>query len=224
MTPIKSAPISKLFPTREHENALRARGFLTIAGVDEAGRGPLAGPVVAGAVVLPPDFSSPHFALLHDSKQLSPLLRAALFEELTAQAAWGVGVVDAAAIDEINIRQASWLAMQRAVEDLEQRSSTRIDYALIDGLGYGDGPWPYDALVKGDARCLSIAAASVIAKETRDNIMRNYDAQFPRYGFAIHKGYGTAKHLAALREHGVCDLHRRTFRPVREIIERCEKR
>ena len=213
-----------MFPTWEHESALRARGFFTIAGVDEAGRGPLAGPVVAGAVVLPHDFSSPHFAQLHDSKQLSISLRAALFEELTAQVAWGVGVVDAATIDQINIRQASWLAMQRAVEDLEHRSSARIDYALIDGLGYGAGPWPYDALVKGDARCLSIAAASVIAKETRDNIMRDYDVQFPQYDFAIHKGYGTAKHLAALREHGVCELHRRTFRPVREIIEMCEHR
>ena len=151
-------------------------------------------------------------------------MRAALFQELSAQVAWGIGVVDADTIDEINIRQASWLAMRRAVEDLERRSSTRIDYALIDGLGYGEGPWPYDALVKGDARCLSIAAASVIAKETRDNMMRNYDAQFPQYGFAIHKGYGTAKHLAALREHGVCELHRRTFRPVREIIELFEKR
>ena len=224
MTSTKLSSTPKLFPTREHENALRARGFSHVAGVDEAGRGPLAGPVVAGAVVLPPDFSSPHFAQLHDSKQLSAPLRAALFQELSAQVAWGIGVVDADTIDEINIRQASWLAMRRAVEDLERRSSTRIDYALIDGLGYGEGPWPYDALVKGDARCLSIAAASVIAKETRDNMMRNYDAQFPQYGFAIHKGYGTAKHLAALREHGVCELHRRTFRPVREIIELFEKR
>ena len=224
MTSAKTSSQPKLSPTWEHENALRARGFSFVAGVDEAGRGPLAGPVVAGAVVLPPDFSSPHFALLHDSKQLSNSLRAVLFQEIFSQVAWGVGVVDAQTIDEINIRQASWLAMRRAVEDLEHRSSTRIDYALIDGLGYGAGPWPYDAIVKGDARCLSIAAASVIAKETRDSMMRNFDAQFPNYGFAIHKGYGTSRHLAALREHGVCPLHRRTFRPVREVIALFEKR
>lgn len=206
-------------PSWEYETALQQRGFSRIAGVDEAGRGPWAGPVVAAAVVLPRDFSSPHFARLHDSKKLSPALRAILFEEITSQVAWGIGIVDAQTIDEINIRQASWRAMQRAVEDLERRSSTRIDYALIDGLPYGDGPFRYEAIVKGDARSWSIAAASVVAKETRDALMRDFDVQFPRYGFATHKGYGTSRHLAALREYGACEIHRKTFRPVREIVE-----
>ena len=202
----------------------------------------MAGPVVAAAVILPRDFFSPHFALLHDSKQLSPQLRAALFDELSRAVECGVGVVDAATIDNINIRQASWLAMRRAVANLPQKSngenaattqcettsSTRltsahstsdVDFVLLDGLGYGAGPWPYEALVKGDARCLSIAAASVIAKETRDSLMIEFDAQFPHYGFARHKGYGTREHLAALTEHGICELHRRTFRPVREVLQ-----
>jgi ribonuclease HII len=206
-----------LFPTLEREQQLGEKGFKRVAGVDEAGRGPLAGPVVAAAVILPPQFSSPHFAQLHDSKQLNAQLRHVLYEELMSAVEWGVGIVDAATIDTINIRQASWRAMQLAVADLEQRaqmqSSTQsgVDYVLIDGLPYGDGPWPYEAIVKGDSKSLSIAAASVVAKETRDRLMTELDAHFPRYGFARHKGYGTPAHLRALKEHGVCSLHRQTF-------------
>ena len=202
-----------------------ALGFTRIAGVDEAGRGPLAGPVVAAAVVLPPDFTSPNFDHLHDSKQLGLPVREQLFEELTAAVEFGVGAVDAATIDAINIRQASWHAMQLAVAALERRSSdtgtsSRLpDYVLIDGLPYGEGPWQYEAIIRGDARSLSIAAASVIAKVTRDRLMEDYDRQFPFYGFARHKGYPTSEHLRALATHGPCAIHRRSYAPVRRVCE-----
>ncbi|HEY0073327.1 MAG TPA: ribonuclease HII [Abditibacteriaceae bacterium] len=203
-------------PTFERERELVALGYTRIAGVDEAGRGPLAGPVVAGAAIVPFDFSSPHFSRLNDSKKLDEATREILYEELTPHIEWGVGIVDAATIDEINIRQASWLAMKNAVAALKNVP----DYVLIDGLPYDSGPWPYEALVKGDARSLSIAAASVIAKVTRDRLMLEYDKEFPDYGFARHKGYPAPKHLKALQEHGVCAIHRQTFGPVRTVIEK----
>ena len=218
MSRLQRPPLNlPLQPTFEHERAIVARGFARVAGVDEAGRGPLAGPVVAGAAIVPFDFASPHFARLNDSKKLDEAMRDALFAELTARIEFGIGIVDAAVIDEINIRQASWRAMQLAVADLMSRAAP-VDFVLVDGLPYGPGPWPYEALVKGDARSLSIAAASVIAKVTRDRIMLEFDAQFPVYGFARHKGYPSPQHRAALREHGLCAIHRRTFGPVRELI------
>ncbi|MBV9868403.1 MAG: ribonuclease HII [Abitibacteriaceae bacterium] len=215
-------------PTFQREQELTAIGYSRIAGVDEAGRGPLAGPVVAAAVILPFDFDSPHFQHLNDSKQLTPDVRAYLHADLTQSIAFGVGIVDAPTIDTINIRQASWRAMQLAVaqlqESLQQRRiagepSQHIDYVLIDGLPYGAGPWPYEAIVKGDARSLSIAAASVIAKVTRDRMMEEFDQEFPQYGFARHKGYPCPQHLAALKQHGPCLLHRRSYAPVREVCE-----
>ena len=214
-------------PDLARENELRAQGLANVVGVDEAGRGPLAGPVVAAAVVFHPDFSSPNFHLLNDSKQISPSLRETLFEEITRNARWGIGVVSARTIDEINIRQASWRAMQIAVEDLCERASTQsstrfaIEYVLIDGLPYDEAAWPYEAIVKGDTKSLSIAAASVIAKVWRDRLMTEFDAQFPSYGFASHKGYGVSQHLRALQTHGACAIHRRTFKPVREVLEKC---
>lgn len=202
-------------PNFERERELALLGYARIAGADEAGRGPLAGPVVAGAAIVPFDYSSPHFHLLNDSKQLDEATREVLYEELTAEIEWGVGIVDAATIDEINIRQASWLAMKNAVAALKNVP----DFVLIDGLPYDAGPWPYEALVKGDARSLSIAAASVIAKVTRDNLMREYDKEFPDYGFARHKGYPTSQHLKALAEHGICAIHRQTYGPVRAVLQ-----
>lgn len=220
------AKIVESRPDFARERELWAQGLKIVAGVDEAGRGPLAGPVVAAAVVFAPDFSSPHFSSLNDSKQMTQSLREILFDEITQNARWGIGVVDAQTIDEINIRQASWRAMQNAVEDLCERasaqSSTRfaMDYVLIDGLPYDEAAWPYQAIVKGDAKSLSIAAASVLAKVWRDRLMCEYDAQFPEYGFASHKGYGSPQHLRALNEHGACAIHRRTFKPVREVLEK----
>jgi ribonuclease HII len=222
-------------PTLQRERELMAQGFSRIAGVDEAGRGPLAGPVVAAAVVLPLDFTSPHFAYLHDSKQLTAELREHLFEELTPVVEFGIGVVDAATIDAINIRQASWCAMQLAVADLGRRfieaganhafplSAGPPDFVLIDGLPYGARPWQYEAIVKGDARSLSIAAASVIAKVTRDRMMIEYSEQFPAYNFARHKGYPSPEHLRALEAHGPCAIHRRSYGPVRAVEQRRER-
>ncbi|MBU3665952.1 MAG: ribonuclease HII [Chthoniobacterales bacterium] len=191
------------------ERLLQARGFATVAGVDEAGRGPLAGSVVAAAVVLPGDFALDG---LTDSKKLSPPKREKLFTAITAtvEVAWAVGEASAAEIDDLNILRATHLAMARAVDALPRKP----DHALVDGLPVRGLPVEHTALVGGDSLSLSIAAASIIAKVTRDRAMELLDAQFPQYGFARHKGYGVREHLEALREHGPCPAHRRSFAPV----------
>lgn len=194
-----------------HEDTLRARGLRFIAGVDEAGRGPLAGPVVAAAVLLPPGYTHP---VLDDSKKLTSRKRDALFAELTADSAivWSYAVVDVGEIDRINILRATHEGMRRAVAGL----NTQPEHVLIDGLPVRPFPVEQTALVGGDGLSFSIAAASVIAKVTRDRLMLELDTQFPYYGFAKHKGYGTAAHLAALKAHGPCPFHRRSFLPVRQ--------
>lgn len=197
----------------ELEQAVAARGFRRIGGVDEAGRGPLAGPVVAAACVFK---TTLFFPGINDSKQLTPLRRRALFEELTthAQLSYGVGIVNAEVIDEINILQATLQAMREAVFALPEKP----DYILVDGgVSLVVEKIPIEKVIKGDQRSQLIAAASIIAKETRDELMVAYNAQFPEYGFAEHKGYGTEKHLQALKKHGPCPLHRKTFAPVREL-------
>lgn len=208
-------------PTFDREDELNSEGIARVAGVDEAGRGPLAGPVVAGAALLPRAFAIKFFGKINDSKQLSARARERLSEEIKAHAAWGLGLCDAQEIDEINIRRASWLAMQRAVEDLIARFGA-MDYVLVDGLPVREmaWPWPYETIVKGDTHSLSIAAGSILAKVARDEWMREFDAQFPGYGFATHKGYPTRAHYAALRELGACPIHRKTFAPVRAEIVR----
>ena len=194
----------------EIERRLRAQGVTRIAGVDEAGRGPLAGPVVAAAVVLPAD---PDLPGLDDSKRLTPARREALFDRIRSQAeAWGVGVSDSAEIDRMNILRATLKAMRGAISAL----STPPGRVLVDGNQLPGSGLPEMAFVDGDARCLSIAAASVIAKVTRDRMMAEYDRRYPGYGFAAHKGYGCAQHLHALRELGPCPIHRRSFAPVAE--------
>ena len=207
-------------PTFSYEDALLARDYARICGVDEAGRGPLAGPVVAGAALLPRDFAGDFVGELNDSKQLKAAERARLATQIQQHAQWGIGICDAREIDEINIRCASWLAMRRAVEDLETRFGA-VDFVLADGLAVREiaWPWPYEAIIKGDARSFSIAAASILAKVARDEMMIEFDAQFPDYGFATHKGYPTRAHLAALSEMGACEIHRQTFAPVRAVIE-----
>lgn len=196
----------------DFENHARRRGYAAIAGVDEAGRGPLAGPVVAAAVILPSDFDLPG---LTDSKQLSERQREALFPAIRTQAqAVGIGLCDAGTIDRINILQGTLLAMQRAVA----RLGTPADYLLVDGISKIPLATPQRTLKQGDSRSLSIAAASVIAKVVRDRIMRVYAGRYPEYGFAEHKGYGTAAHLAAIARFGPSPLHRRTFRGVREHL------
>ena len=194
-----------------HEDSLRARGFLFVAGIDEAGRGPLAGPLVAAAVILPVGF---HHPSLNDSKQLTERARETIFAELTANGdvQWGFSVAESTEIDRFNILRATHQAMRRAVAKLKPVPH----HALIDGLPVRPFPVPHTALVGGDAISFSIAAASIIAKVTRDRMMMEMDARFPGYDFASHKGYGTAKHLAALEQHGPCPIHRRTFLPVRQ--------
>jgi ribonuclease HII len=192
-----------------HERKLRALGFALVAGIDEAGRGPLAGPVVAAAVVLPEKF---RHRVLTDSKQLTERQREQLYLELTTcvGVAWCVASVEHTEIDRINILRATHTAMRLATAQL----SPQPDHVLIDGLPVCNFPIAHTALVNGDALSFSIAAASVIAKVTRDRMMLDFDAQFPHYGFAQHKGYATELHLERLRTHGPCPIHRRSFHPV----------
>ncbi len=190
------------------EAAVRARGFRVIAGLDEAGRGPLAGPVVAAAVVLP---QKGKWTGVDDSKKLSAGQREEIFPLLFEKALGvGVGIVDAQEIDRLNILQASLKAMQLAVENL----SLPPDFLLIDGIHSLRLPLPQQTIPKGDQRCLSIAAASIVAKVTRDRLMTAYHDQYPQYNFARHKGYGTKEHLQAIRKYGCCPLHRQSFRTI----------
>jgi|SRR5262249_41336022 len=196
-----------------YEKKLRATGFVKIAGIDEAGRGALAGPVVAAAVVLPEKF---RHRRLNDSKQLGVELRDAIYLELVSNpdVRWGVGIVDSIEIDRINILRASHQAMRLAIRALMDPP----DHVLIDGLPVIPFPFPQIAIVDGDCISLSIAAASVIAKVTRDRMMRDFCSQFPQYCFGQHKGYGTELHLLKLHEFGPCPIHRRSFEPVAQPL------
>ena len=189
-----------------------------ICGVDEAGRGPLVGAVVAGAVVLDP--LNP-IAGLKDSKRLTPARREALYAEIVLKAkAWGVGEASPLEIDQINILQATMLAMQRAVDDLCTRLGCWPDKALIDGNRCPNLPIAAEAIVKGDSKEPAISAASIVAKVTRDRQMEALHARYPDYGFLQHMGYPTPVHLAALRQWGACPEHRRSFSPVRAVLDR----
>lgn len=196
-----------------YENQKAALGYNHIAGIDEAGRGPLAGPVVAAACVLP---KKSLFLNLNDSKQLSEKLREELFSQLTTDphVDFGVGIVSHERIDEINIYQATIEAMLKAVSALKRPP----DYLLVDGMPLKNISIPYEKIIKGDTLSQSIAAASVIAKVTRDKIMRDYHKEMPEYGFDKHKGYGTAFHMEAIAVHGPSRIHRRTFAPLNKEI------
>ncbi len=193
------------------ESAYHARG-LRVAGVDEAGRGPLAGPVAAAAVILPLGYACPG---LDDSKKLSASRREKIYHILTGDPAvqWALAFADCNEIDSLNILRATHLAMRRAVESL----TPPADHCLIDGLPIKGLHLPHDAIVKGDGISLSIAAASIIAKVSRDRVMREIDLEFPQFGFARHQGYGTKEHLEALRTHGPCRHHRYSFQPVAQL-------
>lgn len=199
-------------PSITHENELRALGYRSIAGLDEVGRGPLAGPVCAAAAILPPKF---RHKVLNDSKQLSEKQREKIYDELTTSTdvTWCCVLVEVEEIDRINILQASREAMRRALRGL----AVAADAALIDGLPVPDFPVHQRALVKGDSISFSIAAASVIAKVTRDRLMVQMEETYPQYGFARHKGYPTPMHLRALEQHGPCVIHRRSFAPVSQL-------
>jgi len=194
------------------EKRVREEGFSKIAGVDEAGRGPLAGPVVSAAVILPERVDLDR---LDDSKRLRPRRREQLFDAIYEQAvSVGIGLVDPPEIDRINILQASLLSMAMAVANLQPSP----DYLLVDGTFPIKSTLPQRAVKHGDRQCPSIAAASVVAKVTRDRLMGLYDEEFPGFGFGRHKGYGTDVHRAAIRTLGCCPIHRRTFRGVKEHV------
>ena len=191
--------------------------LIWVCGVDEAGRGPLVGAVVAGAVVLDPN--NP-IEGLKDSKKLTPTKREFLYEQIMEKAkAWGVGEASPAEIDEINILQATMLAMRRAIEDLTTRLGAWPDKAIIDGNRCPELPIAAEAIVKGDAKEPAISAASIVAKVTRDRQMIALHERHPEYGFAQHMGYPTEAHFAALKQYGACDQHRRSFSPVRKVLE-----
>ena len=198
----------------EFETKASHQGFNNIAGIDEAGRGPLAGPVVAAAVILLSKINIPE---LNDSKKLSPKKREELFPKIQEMSvAFSVAVIDQEVIDEINILQATRLAMKKAVETLKITPGL----LLIDGNQKIDSNLNQWAIVKGDSRSLSIAAASVLAKVTRDRIMDDYHKLYPQYGFDRHKGYGTKIHRNQIQEYGPCPVHRKTFKGVSEYINR----
>ena len=191
--------------------------LIWVCGVDEAGRGPLVGAVVAGAVVLDPN--NP-IEGLKDSKKLTAARREYLYEQIMEKAkAWGVGEASPAEIDAINILQATMLAMRRAIEDLTTRLGVWPDKALIDGNRCPELPIAAEAIVKGDAKEPAISAASIVAKVTRDRQMMYLHERHPEYGFAQHMGYPTEAHFAALKQYGACDQHRRSFSPVRKVLE-----
>ena len=194
------------------EKEATQKGYRDIAGIDEAGRGPLAGPVVSAAVVLTPAFS---LSDVTDSKKLTPKKRALLYDKIYTQAlSIGIGIVDAVEIDRINILQASLLSMAIAVDNLRPQP----DFLLIDGSFNISSDLPQKAIAKGDSLSVSIAAASIIAKVTRDRLMENYHVYYPQFGFPQHKGYPTKAHKEAIRKFGCCPIHRRSFKGVKEYL------
>lgn len=203
---MKEREEERLKVLKEYENKLHESGLKYIAGIDEAGRGPLAGPVVVGVAIMKPDS---FIEGINDSKKISESKREKLYEQITEEAlAWSVGIVTEKEIDELNILNATKKALEKALDCLE----IKPDRILVDALEHIDTKGvPYTSVIKGDAKIYSISAASIIAKVTRDRIMREYDEVYPEYGFAKHKGYGTAAHIGAIKEHGPCPLHRRSF-------------
>lgn len=210
---MKDEERARLEELSKFEKEYYSKGYKCICGIDEAGRGPLAGPVVAGAVILPEGCL---LEGVNDSKKISEKKREKLYDVITENAlAWAVGVVDNNVIDEINILNATRRAMKMAIEGLK----IKPDFILIDAEKKVDTDGiPYLPIIKGDALSISIAAASIVAKVTRDRIMREYDEIYPQYGFASHKGYGTAKHIQAIKEYGICSIHRKSF--VKNFIQK----
>lgn len=203
---MKEKEIERLNVLKEFENKLYSEGLKYIAGIDEAGRGPLAGPVVVGIAIMKPDS---FIEGVNDSKKISEKKRELLYEQITNEAIdWSVGIVDQNEIDEINILNATKKALHMAITNLKIKPDRILADALehIDTCGI-----PYTSIIKGDAKVYSISAASIIAKVTRDRMMKEYDEIYPEYGFAGHKGYGTAKHIQAIKIYGPCPLHRKTF-------------
>ena len=204
---MKEKELDRLNKLKEIENNIFEKEKINyICGIDEAGRGPLAGPVVVAAVIMP---KNSMIEGVNDSKKVSEKKREKLYEEITSSAiAWGVGIIDQNEIDSLNILNATKKGLTSAIKELEIKPNLILVDALtgIDTLGI-----PYRSIIKGDAKSYSIAAASIIAKVTRDRIMRQWDELYPQYGFEKHKGYGTKMHIEAIKEYGICPLHRRSF-------------
>ena len=203
---MKEKEIERIKKLKEFENKLYNEGAKYIAGIDEAGRGPLAGPVVVGCVIMKPES---FIEYVNDSKKISESKREILYEKITSEAiAWSTGIVDEKEIDKVNILNATKEALTMAINNL----SVKPDVILVDALDKIEtNNIPYISVIKGDAKIYSISAASIIAKVTRDRIMKEYDEVYPQYGFISHKGYGTAKHIEAIKEYGICPLHRKSF-------------
>lgn len=203
---MKEKEEERLAKLKEMEKELYGKGFQRIAGIDEAGRGPLAGPVVVAGVIMPQDSM---IEGVNDSKKVSEKKREKLYDVIIEEAiSYSVAIIGQDVIDEINILNATKQGVTKVVEELE----IKPDLILVDALTHIDTKGiPYDAIIKGDAKCYNIAAASILAKVTRDRIMREWDEIYPQYGFIAHKGYGTAKHIAAIKEYGLCPIHRRSF-------------
>lgn len=198
----------RLKEMKARETELHRQGYVNIAGVDEVGRGPLAGPVVAAAVVLSEDFD---VLGIDDSKKLSEKRREELFDVILEKAvAWGIGMADHSTIDEINILQATKLAMKDAIADLSGKLEG-IDYVIFDAVKINDLKLPQEAVIKGDSKILAVAAASIVAKVTRDRMMVAYAEEYPGYGFEKNKGYGTKQHYEGIARQGICPIHRKTF-------------
>ena len=210
---MKEKEEKRLEELKQIEDELYSSGANLICGIDEAGRGPLAGPVVVGAVIMPRDSM---IEGVNDSKKISEKKREKLFDVITEEAiAYGVGIIDQKEIDRINILNATKEGLTMAVKELNPKP----DLIIVDALSKIDTEGiPYKSIIKGDAKCYSIACASIIAKVTRDRIMRQWDEIYPQYGFIKHKGYGTAAHIAAIKEYGLCPLHRLSF--VKNIINK----
>ena len=213
---MKEKELNRLKEIRKIEQQLYSEGIKSIAGIDEAGRGPLAGPVVVAAVIMPKDSM---IEGVNDSKKIAEKKREKLYEQIIEEAiAYGVGIIDQKEIDRVNILNATKEGLLISIKEMEkdlaekQRGFQKPDIILVDALTKIEtDSIPYRSIIKGDSKSYSIAAASIIAKVTRDRIMRQWDEVYPQYGFAKHKGYGTATHIAAIKEYGLCQLHRRSF-------------
>ena len=203
---MKEKEWERLTKLKEMEQELYQKGFQKICGIDEAGRGPLAGPVVVAGVIMPQDS---RIEGVNDSKKVSEKKREQLYDLILEESiSYSVGIIGQDIIDEINILNATKQGVTNVVEELD----VKPDLILVDALTHIDTKGiPYDSIIKGDAKCYQIAAASIVAKVTRDRIMRQWDEIYPQYGFAQHKGYGTAKHIQAIKEYGLCPIHRRSF-------------
>ena len=197
----------------QYENEAYQKGYHYIIGLDEAGRGPMAGPLVVGGVIFPKGFYDER---INDSKKLTEKKREALYDFIIEKAlAYDIEVISVEEVDKLTVYEASRTGMRRIIE----RIGVKPDFALTDAMPLGDDAIDHLSIIKGDAKSASIAAASIIAKVTRDRLMLQYDEQYPEYGFAQHKGYGTAEHIAALRKYGPCSIHRKSFEPVTSMIK-----